>query len=134
MGRTRDLTYSDGQRPRCLVEKFVQPGIKPGLIRACPTTGLVALGTTDDRVQVYRLNGDAIINVRPAATADSLHLITWKPSGKYILSRIRILAHSLSEIQPDRDFDLPSLIGSVCSYLLWHHIDQCFVFKIGDFA
>ncbi len=82
-----------------LAEKVVQPAINPAHVAYCPTMDLVALATTDEHVQVYRLNGQKVFGILNKQTSVQIDQIKWKPNGITaldVLSTIRFCADSVS--------------------------------------
>lgn len=65
-----------------LAEKAVQPLINPQHLTYCPTMDLIALATIDEKVQVYRLNGQRVFGVRSKQPTVKVIHIRWKPNGE----------------------------------------------------
>lgn len=51
-------------------------------LACCPTMDLVAVGTADDRVHVYRLNGQRVFGAAPGRQPAKVRQMHWKPSGE----------------------------------------------------
>ena len=64
-----------------VAEKVVQPAVKPSLLAYCPTMDLIALGTVDERVHVFRFNGQEVFSVTTREREENVTGITWKPNG-----------------------------------------------------
>ena len=65
-----------------LAEKLVQPAIKPEHVAYCPTMDLIALATVDEKVHVYRLNGQKVFGVVSKQPEARVNQIRWKPNGE----------------------------------------------------
>ena len=65
-----------------LAEKVVQPAINSDHVAYCPTMDLIALATVDEKVQVYRLNGQRVFGVVSKHPATKVNQIRWKPNGE----------------------------------------------------
>lgn len=66
-----------------LAEKNVQPAINPRHLAYCPTMDLIALATVDEKVHVYRLNGQKIFSVSTKSPTARVNFIKWKPNGEH---------------------------------------------------
>ena len=64
-----------------LVEHVVQPPINPQHMAYCPVMDLIALATVDERVHVYRLNGNEVLGVVDRHGSSKVRKITWKANG-----------------------------------------------------
>lgn len=65
-----------------LSEKVVQPKINPIHVAYCPTMDLIALATIDEKVHVFRFNGQKVFGVTSKDTLAKINQIRWKPNGK----------------------------------------------------
>lgn len=66
-----------------LAEKVVQPAAIPKQLAYCPAMDLIALATVDQRVRVYRLNGQEGFSVTSKPDDGEIRAIKWKPDGTY---------------------------------------------------
>ena len=69
-----------------LGEKILPWRVKPDLLAYCPTMDLLALVAKEERVHIYRLNGQRVLTAgkkEPSLEVDKLH---WKPDGEVRLS------------------------------------------------
>lgn len=64
-----------------LAHKRVHPAINPQHVAYCPTMDLIALATVDQKVHVYRLNGQDVFGVASKQTGVKVNQIKWKPNG-----------------------------------------------------
>ncbi len=69
-----------------LGEKVVQPAVYPDHLAYCPSMDLVALVTTDEQAQVYRLNGQRVFVVHNKQGLPKIRRTRWKPNGEVIHS------------------------------------------------
>jgi anaphase-promoting complex subunit 4 len=67
---------------RLIGEKTLHNGANPRLLAYCPSMELLALGSTDQQVSLYRLNGQRVYNVAQKGTSLTVDRISWKPNGK----------------------------------------------------
>lgn len=74
-----------------VAEKVLAQAIKPGLLAYCPTMDLVAVGTQDEQVSVFRLNGQRVFGVGPHTNDSKAIRLMWKPNGQ--------LLHSIRNVQ-----------------------------------
>lgn len=65
-----------------LGEKAVHPTINPNHVAYCPTMDLIALATIDEKVQVFRLNGQKVFVVTSIDPLAKINHIRWKPNGE----------------------------------------------------
>lgn len=65
-----------------LCEKAVQPTINPDHVAYCPTMDLIALATIDEKVHVFRFNGQKVFGVTSKDPLAKVNQIKWKPNGK----------------------------------------------------
>jgi hypothetical protein len=63
-------------------EKTLHHGANPLLLAYCPSMELLALGSSDQQVSLYRLNGQRIYSVAQKGTPLTVDRISWKPNGK----------------------------------------------------
>jgi hypothetical protein len=64
-----------------LGEKNLPQAADPGLVTYCPSMDLIALGTTDQQVLVYRLNGQRVYGAAQKIGKLTIESIKWKPNG-----------------------------------------------------
>ena len=64
-----------------LAHKIVQPAVIPQHLAYCPTMDLIALATVDQKVHVYRLNGQNVFGVASKQPGAKVIQIKWKPNG-----------------------------------------------------
>jgi anaphase-promoting complex subunit 4 len=62
-------------------EKALHNGANPLLVAYCPSMELLALGSSDQQVSLYRLNGQRVYNVAQKGTSLAVNRICWKPNG-----------------------------------------------------
>ncbi len=62
-------------------EKTLHLAANPLLLAYCPSMELLALGSTDQQVSLYRLNGQRVYNVTQKGTSLTVNRISWKPNG-----------------------------------------------------
>ena len=72
-----------------LSEKTVQPSVNPDHLSTCPTMDLVALATIDQKLNVFRLNGQEVLNLKDRHPGSHIDAIAWKPDGVYAISGLR---------------------------------------------
>lgn len=65
-----------------LAEKSLQLAINPQNLAYNPTMDLIALSTVDEKVHVYRLNGQKVFGVTSKQQAVKVNCIKWRPNGK----------------------------------------------------
>lgn len=65
-----------------LSEKAVQPKINPLHVAYCPTMDLIALATIDEKVHVFRFNGQKVFGVTSKECLAKINQIRWKPNGE----------------------------------------------------
>lgn len=59
-----------------------QPSIT-GMLSYCPSMDLVALGTNDNQVQIYRLNGQEVYRSSHKNSDLKVQSLAWKPNGAF---------------------------------------------------
>lgn len=64
-----------------LAHKVVQPAVNPQHLAYCPTMDLIALATIDQKVHVYRLNGQNVFGVASKEPGVKVNQVKWKPNG-----------------------------------------------------
>jgi anaphase-promoting complex subunit 4 len=62
-------------------KKILHQTVDPRLLVYCPSMDLVALGSTDQQVLVYRLNGQRVYGASQKAGSLRVEGIRWKPNG-----------------------------------------------------
>lgn len=65
-----------------LAEKLVQPAVNSRHLAYCPTMDMIALATVDEKVHVFRLNGQKIFSVSAKQSTAKVNYVKWKPNGK----------------------------------------------------
>jgi anaphase-promoting complex subunit 4 len=66
---------------KLLSEKALQHAANPCSLAYCPSMDLVALGSTDQQVLVYRINGQRVYSASQKGGSRTVDRITWKPNG-----------------------------------------------------
>lgn len=64
-----------------LSEKTLPQKADPRLLSYCPSMDLLALGSTDQQVLIYRLNGQRVYGASQKAGTVRVNSISWKPNG-----------------------------------------------------
>ena len=64
-----------------LADKLLSRPVKPYLLAYCPTMDLLALATQEEKVYVYRLNGERVIGAGNRKQSLGVERIQWKPNG-----------------------------------------------------
>ena len=62
-------------------EKTLHHAADPHLLAYCPSMELLALGSQDQQVLIYRLNGQKVYGATQKGTALTVDRISWKPNG-----------------------------------------------------
>lgn len=65
-----------------LGEKTLPQTADARLLSYCPSMDLVAVGSTDQQVLIYRLNGQRVYGATQKAGTLQVESIRWKPNGK----------------------------------------------------
>lgn len=85
----KNLSYSTRsyfQHPAAMLnticEKAVQPTINPDHVAYCPTMDLIALATIEEKVHVFRFNGQKVFGVTSKDPLAKVNQIKWKPNGE----------------------------------------------------
>ena len=79
-----------------IAEKVVQPAVQARHFAYCPTMDLIALATVNERVQVFRLNGQEIFGVTERQRDAKVSKIAWKPDGNLVCPRVKISGRTLT--------------------------------------
>lgn len=66
-----------------LSEKTLPQAADSQLLAYCPSMDLVALGSTDQQVLIYRLNGQRVYGATQKAGTLKVETIRWKPNGMH---------------------------------------------------
>jgi anaphase-promoting complex subunit 4 len=66
-----------------LGEKALHQAANPRLLAYCPSMDLLALGSTDQQVLIYRLNGQRVSVATQGRSSPSVEKIGWKPNGTF---------------------------------------------------
>jgi anaphase-promoting complex subunit 4 len=69
---------------RVLSEKALHQAADSRLVAYCPSMDLVALGSTDQQVLIYRLNGQRVYGTTQKAGTVRAEKIRWKPNGQLL--------------------------------------------------
>ncbi|KAH8665010.1 anaphase-promoting complex, cyclosome, subunit 4-domain-containing protein [Tricladium varicosporioides] len=69
---------------KTLSEKTLHQTADPRLTAYCPSMDLVALGTTDQQVLIYRLNGQRVYGATQKNSKLRVNSIKWKPNGQLL--------------------------------------------------
>ena len=64
-----------------LSEKSLHQKVEPGLLSYCPSMDLLALGSADQQILIYRLNGQRVYGATQKADSLNVQKICWKPNG-----------------------------------------------------
>ncbi|KAL8859915.1 MAG: hypothetical protein Q9178_003748 [Gyalolechia marmorata] len=101
-----------------LAEKVSTSVINPCHLSYCPTMDLLALATQDERVHVFRLNGQRVFGVSKKEPISKVTSIRWKPNGNVsVFSLIfdiqAYFAHS-GKIMYEKDYSTPSKAPICC--------------------
>lgn len=83
-----------------LAHKQAQIPINPQHLAYCPTMDLVALATVDEKVQVYRLNGQNVFGVVSKQHGVKVNQIKWKPDGAKV-NRIWNMRKDDDDVRPN---------------------------------
>ncbi|KAI9834004.1 MAG: hypothetical protein M1826_005909 [Phylliscum demangeonii] len=67
-----------------LAEKVLNRPVKLDLLAYCPTMDLLALATEEERVDVYRINGQRVIGVTSKTQKAEVEKLQWKPNGQLL--------------------------------------------------
>lgn len=68
-------------------EKALHQAVDPNLLAYCPSMDLLALGSSDQQVLIYRLNGQRVYGAAQKGTPAHVERIEWKPNGKYLANQ-----------------------------------------------
>ena len=63
-------------------ERTLHHATNPLLLAYCPSMELLALGSSDQQVSLYRLNGQRVYSVAQKGSPLTVDRISWKPNGK----------------------------------------------------
>jgi anaphase-promoting complex subunit 4 len=66
-----------------LGEKGLHQAANPRLLAYCPSMDLLALGSADQQVLIYRLNGQRVYGATQKGSALKVERISWKPNGAF---------------------------------------------------
>jgi len=67
-----------------LGEKIVHQHVNPQLLAYCPSMDLIAVGTQEEQVFVYRLNGQRVLVASQKDTTLRVQKLKWKPDGMFL--------------------------------------------------
>lgn len=62
-------------------QTLVQP-IEQSTLTYCPTMDLIAMATQEEKVVIYRLNGQRVLNTSQKGSALHVWKLKWKPDGE----------------------------------------------------
>lgn len=79
-----------------LGEKTLPQAVVPEQLAYCPTMDLIALATPEERVYVYRLNGQRVLGLGNKTQGLRIKRLRWKPNG---LSQTQLLRNACDESQ-----------------------------------
>ena len=65
-----------------LAERAVPLPARRDMLAYCPTMDLLALATDEERVYVYRLNGQRVLGLGNKKAGLQIRRLQWKPDGK----------------------------------------------------
>jgi anaphase-promoting complex subunit 4 len=71
-------------------EKALHQTVDPHLLAYCPSMDLLALGSSDQQVLIYRLNGQRVYGTAQKGNLVRVERIEWKPNGMF--AKIPLLA------------------------------------------
>lgn len=76
---------------KLLAERALHHRANPRLLAYCPSKDLLALGSNEQPVLVYRLNGQRVYTVSQRGSTLKIHQIAWKPNGKFFTHFVNIV-------------------------------------------
>ncbi|CAD6442860.1 c06f7089-702f-465a-9a30-5ce32c70bb1d [Sclerotinia trifoliorum] len=103
-------------RLELLGEKTLHQMVNPELLAYCPSMDLIALGSTDQQVLIYRLNGQRVYGAAQKFNTLRVEKISWKPNGQLLAiawsdGSVRLVGaestkvvHHFSATSDDQDF------------------------------
>lgn len=65
-----------------LAEKIISQPVDGDQLAYCPTMDLLAVGSKDDQVHVFRLNGQRVFGASSGKLALQIRRLHWKPTGE----------------------------------------------------
>lgn len=65
-----------------LAEKIIPQPVDSDQLAYCPTMDLLAVGSKDDQVHVFRLNGQRVFGASSGKLALQIRRLRWKPTGE----------------------------------------------------
>lgn len=81
------MSSEDGPQLLLQAEKFLPHQIRGDLLTCCPTMDLIATASKDDKVDVFRFNGQRAFGTqRRAGDEASVVKLAWKYNGMYVIS------------------------------------------------
>ncbi|KAL8715523.1 MAG: hypothetical protein Q9220_000859 [cf. Caloplaca sp. 1 TL-2023] len=83
-----------------LGRKTMSSLINPNQAGYCPTMDLLALGTADEHVHVFRSNGQRVFGVSRRGSRERITALTWKPDGKVFLSLLEFEVLDVQDCRP----------------------------------
>ncbi|KAI9802111.1 MAG: hypothetical protein M1833_002032 [Piccolia ochrophora] len=73
-----------GQMLNMIAEKALHQPVKLNTMTYCPTMDLIAVATAEERVYVYRLNGQRVLGAGNKQTSPTVRSLRWKPNGQLL--------------------------------------------------
>jgi hypothetical protein len=67
-----------------LGEKVIHQHVNPQLLAYCPSMDLIAIGTREEQVFVYRLNGQRVLSASQKDAKLRVQKLKWKPNGLFL--------------------------------------------------
>lgn len=74
-----------------LGEKTLPQTADVAILAYCPSMDLVAIGSTDQQVLIYRLNGQRVYGATQKTGTLMVETIRWKPNGTYSPNHLMML-------------------------------------------
>ncbi|KAF7930951.1 hypothetical protein BELL_0049g00140 [Botrytis elliptica] len=111
------------KRLELLGEKTLHQTVNPKLLVYCPSMDLIALGSTDQQVLIYRLNGQRVYGAAQKVNTLRVEKINWKPNGQLLAiawsdGSVRLIGaestkvvHHFSTTSDDQEFSGVTCMG-----------------------
>ena len=77
-----DMDGASAAMLNMLAEKLMQPAVNPRHMAYCPTMDMIALATVDEKVHIFRLNGQKVFSVSAKQVTAKVNYVKWKPNGE----------------------------------------------------
>ena len=84
------MALTDAVQLLTLGEKALPHLANPSLITYCPSMDLIAFGTTDQQVLIYRLNGQRVYGAAQKTGKLKIESIKWKPNGRFPVASLGV--------------------------------------------